>query len=533
MKYRRNRLSYLVYSLLIHIILVICMWWFSPKNTPQPSVRPGTNIDLVPSPRQPIATPPQRFDNPAPTESETPDVEEVDNTPALPKPKIDLNTDWLNENDRGAMLSDAVRRQETLNGDRTPTDPAESGSSILRNTKIPQRLNTHATTENYNRKLFTLSTSSKSTHETPKADTSRIALDTNGILNSASPTVGTPKINYGNRRGDALRATSMGNSWGGGSTLGGTNAGGIYIKMLKEIARDLTAATTTKKVDIVFVLDETASMVDNIRGIRAYFEFIFEALKRDKRDATYGLVTFTDKTKTYGRTDDLGTFKTWLFKIDVDRGGDISEAGLDALMAAVSEIKFRRDAQRFFIFASDAAFHDADYDGRSPYSLDEVVATLQKQRIRVEVIGLDYLPIKQIAMATGGTWRAIPGKGYLEYVPPITLTVKMLSKLGTLQVDGSTVGDKITVFVNNPPRPKQLTLTWKVLNPLGERCYGPFTEKREIPDDNSTKMELTPVLDTTAFQTIHGIYTVIYRLENDQGHKSILRRTLTYKYDKF
>ena len=282
------------------------------------------------------------------------------------------------------------------------------------------------------------------------------------------------------------------------------------------------------KVDVVSCLIETASMVDNIRGIRAYVDFLFEAFEREGRDATFGLVTFTDKTSKHGHTDDLGTFKNWLFKIGVDGGGDIAEAGLDGLMTAVRETKFRKGAQRFILLASDGAFHDADYNGRSAYSLDQVIETLQNAQIRVDVIGIDYLPIRQIALATGGTWRAIPGRGYLEYVPPLTLTVKLFSKLGTLNLENGQMDDKITVYINNPPRPKQLTLTWKVLNPLGERCYGPFTEKKMIPDDGSTQVELRPLLDHDIFQTMPGIYTIIYRLENEHGHQSILRRTLTF-----
>lgn len=475
-------------------------------------------------PRPTIVKPIERVPEISPVETETPIVELE--KPSVPKPSVDLDSEWLTN----ASDQERTRRAESLNVHRKSPGIFTDGTPAIPNSKIPQKPDVPTTTHKFNRELFALSTSSGTAQVGPQADTSHIVLETNNTLKGTSPTVGVPKIQFGSQRGDALRATGMGNSWsgGGGSYSGEGKMGGIYIKMMRNIAQELTAATTTKKVDIVFVLDETASMVDNIRGIRAYFDFIFDAFEREKRDVTYGLVTFTDNTKTHGQTDDLGTFKNWLFKIDVDRGGDISEAGLDALMTAIKKMKFRRGAQRFFILASDAAFHDADYDGRSSYSLDEVIATLQTEKIRVEVIGLDYLPIKQIAMATGGTWRAIPGKGYLEYVPPLTLTVKMLSKLGILNVDGGTVGDKIIVFVNNPPRPKQVTLTWKVLNPLGERCYGPFTEKKDIPDDASIQIELTPILNKSAFQTIPGIYTVIYRLENDRGHKSILRRTLTY-----
>ena len=121
-----------------------------------------------------------------------------------------------------------------------------------------------------------------------------------------------------------------------------------------------------------------------------------------------------------------------------------------------------------------------------------------------------------------------PGRGYLEYIPPLTLTVKLFSKLGTLKLESERIDDKITVYINNPPRPEQLTLTWKVLNPLGERVDGPVTETKIIPNDGSNEVELTPNINTELFQRMPGVYTFIYRLENEHGHQSILRRTLTF-----
>ena len=36
---------------------------------------------------------------------------------------------------------------------------------------------------------------------------------------------------------------------------------------------------------------------------------------------------------------------------------------------------------------------------------------------------------------------------------------------------------------------------------------------------------LNPHIDAASFRALKGTYTVIYRLENDLGHRSILRRT--------
>ena len=522
---RKTTSPYFIYSFLIHFALLLAMWWFAPKRVPQLPFYDEIEVSITHVERPPLPIEPPTFVEPA-----APVVVLKEKPKPPPKPKAGLSTAWQTESQDVTEVSELeTRRQENANRAR------QMGGGLSQLSPVVGKPTDYApesrlTVNSINEPSVSLPSTPETDYVAPQGEANPISLDSNDnlSLNGASPTVDAPKIHYGSERGDALRATGVGNSWGGGGSSGSANVGGEFVYMMKDIARTLAAASVTEKVDVVFVLDETASMTDNIRGIRAYVDFLFEAFAREGRDATFGLVTFTDETRKYGRTDDLGTFKNWLFKIGVDGGGDIAEAGLDGLMTAVTETRFRKGAQRFILLASDGAFHDADYDGRSAYSLDQVIETLQNAQVRVDVIGIDYLPIRQIALATGGTWRAIPGRGYLEYVPPLTLTVKLFSKLGTLNLEKGQMDDKITVYINNPPRPKQLALTWKVLNPLGERCYGPFTEKKIIPDDGSTQVELKPVLDNEIFQTMPGIYTIIYRLENEQGHQSILRRTLTF-----
>ncbi len=520
---KTRKTPYLIYSLLIHLILMSVLWQFAPKPELQAPFFNGQEIwiDSIKPTKdsggrepEPIIVEPPKSVEPAVTS-----VTEA--VPELSKPQPSSNTSWLTENhDENMGPTGRVREVSvgkvsqvpSVSKDRNPNLPTADPDELPRSIRSAVELPSVQATANI----------------IPQGADFQVTLGRAEGLSVVSPTVDTPNVYYGGRRGDALGATGMGNTRGGGSTSGAANVGGRYVSMMKALAHELARAATAEKIDVVFILDETASMVDNIRGIRAYVHFLFDALRLDGHDATFGLVVFSDEIRTYKRTDDPGTFKNWLFEIGTDGGGDLSEAGLDALMAAMTHSKFRQGAQRLFVLASDAAFHDADYNGRSPYSLDTVIETLQRQEIRVDVIGLDYLPIKQIAMATGGTWRVIPGKGYLEYIPPLPLTEKMFSQLGTLRVGSGSVGDNITVYFNNPPHPKRLTLTWKVLNPLGERCYGPFTEHRDIPQNDSTQFEFTPRLDSSAFQTVPGIYTVIYRLENEQGHQSILRRHLNF-----
>ena len=518
---RKTPPLYFLYSLLIHFILVLVIWWLIPKQVPEDPFYDKIEIFILNVKRPPLPKPRK------PVEPPDPIVAQETKPPAPPKPKAGLDAAWQTESQSVKDLPKSeTRKQAGLNRARDSI-----GNDLLQSNTVVGHPADYTTgnriaASSPNQPIVTPLTP-ETDYVAPQGETKPIDLGANDALSSGSPTVNAPKIHYGSRRGDALRVTGVGNSWGGGGG-GSGNVGGVFVHTMKDIARTLAEASTVEKVDVIFVLDETESMRDNIRGIRAYVDFLSDALERDGHDTTFGLVTFTDNTTQFGRTHDLGTFKNWLFKTGVDGGGDIAEAGLDALMTVVRETKFRNGAQRFIVLASDAAFHDADYDGRSTYSLDQVIEALQNGQIRVDVIGLDYLPIRQIALATGGTWRAIPGRGYLEYVPPLTLTVKLFSKLGTLRLEGGRIDDNITVYINNPPRPKQLSLIWKVLNPLGERVYGPFTEKKIIPDDGSTEIEMTPVIDTELLLTMPGVYTIIYRLENEHGHQSILRRTLAF-----
>jgi Mg-chelatase subunit ChlD len=328
------------------------------------------------------------------------------------------------------------------------------------------------------------------------------------------------------------------NSYYSGENLSGNEgvSNGRFRELMNDMAIGISVSTQSKKVDIVFLIDTTGSMVDNVRGIRAYIDTFLERLWFNEFDVALGLVTFSDgseKPNDLGVTTDFGKFKNWLHKIDFTGGGDLTEAGLEAVMAAVNEIDYRRNTQKIFIMVSDGPFHDADYDGRSIYSLDQVIATLKINNIQMETVGLDYLPVKQFAWATGGQWRPIPGTGYLEQISMFPPT-KIYSQLGILESDSGSLKDEIFVPINeNPPRLRRdvplawIKLSWKVLNPHGEKCLGDFVDKRDIPPDNPPdKIRFSLAVDLSSFRGLPGIYTFIYRLEDSLGNRSILRRTV-------
>lgn len=514
MLHRKSYRPALICSLIIHLIVAAIMMHLQIEQRQLPPTDDAVQIDITHFQR-PVVIPPKIVEPPPPEPVKL--VQEV----STPKPKPALAADWL------AVDSLKTNQREAI-GSKIDSSPTSDNVGFVSQPKL-------SSTTRPDSRALTMTTvdlpREDSERAVPLAADQAINMNEGGSnLSENSPEIGTAKLRVERRRGETLGGMPIGNS--GGAIPSSTSAGDNYIQMMTELARNLTDAAIVQEVDLVFIIDKTGSMEDNVRGIRAYIDLFFEHFTRSGHDAAFGLVTFADaeekKPRVRGVTTDHGKFKNWLYKIKFEGGGDLAESGLDALMAALNKIKFRRNVQRFFILVSDGTFHDADYDGRSEYSQDEVIEVLQHQGVRVDVIGLNFLPIKQLAWATGGTWRSIPGRGYMEHIPR-TLTAKMLSELGVLGFDEDGLeADELVVYLRRDPRPTWLEVTWKVLNPLGERCYGPFSQRLDIPNDGSEVLRFTPTIDVNQFQTTAGIYTIIYHIENNLGHRSILRRTLDY-----
>ena len=506
---------FLLYSLIIHLgaLLLGMFLWVEPLRPPL--LPPDIDVEFFRIDRP--ETPPEPVKLPINPPSEP--VVQAEK-PSAPKPKPVATMDWS--------------VTETLPSSQRDAAPARpSKPSLTENLAHAPRTAPSVLDQRQTAGVATvdLPKVNRESALEPPASNPGIEIAGEKELDADSPNPQLDELKYWHGRGNAIQGTHMGNSSTGG---GGAVATGmpIHLDMMNAIGREIAEAAATPEVDLVFIIDKTGSMRDNVRGIRAYVDAIFDRLMRAGRDTAVGLVPFGEvkisKLKARGVTTDHAKFKNWLRKVKIEGGGDLAESGLDAIVTAQTEIKFRRGAQRFFVFASDGSFHDADYDGKSKHSLDTVIAALRRENIRVDVIGIDYLPVKQLARGTGGSWRKIPGRGDGEYTPPITLTAKMLSEFGALNFKGNALNDELIVRISRDPRPKWFSVTWKALNPLGERCYGPFTNRQDIIDNNLKVVKFRPEIDTTEFRTLKGTYTVIYRLENDLGNRSILRRTFEW-----
>jgi len=174
---------------------------------------------------------------------------------------------------------------------------------------------------------------------------------------------------------------------------------------LEKIARRLLAHKRLEKVDIVFVLDVSQSMQDNIDVVVSHLNRMTDILQKGSLDFTVGIVTFRHGTvysllgwdvNIFPQTTEIEKIREILRSIRC-RGG---EKTLDALMQACSNVKFRTDAEKRFILVTD------EYVSGSPTGV-EVIRHISKLDIKVDVLGVDEPFQKMLAKRTGGIWQPI------------------------------------------------------------------------------------------------------------------------------
>lgn len=171
-------------------------------------------------------------------------------------------------------------------------------------------------------------------------------------------------------------------------------------------------APARARLDLVFLIDATGSMADEIGKLKATLHSIAAevAALPSQPDLCFGLVAYRDRgdaflLRSHDFTNDLGAFQGVLNTLQAGGGGDYPEAMNEALHETVHNLSWRGDgATRMVVLLADAPPH-LDYGG--PQYDDDMMAALGKgiKVFSVGASGLDrqgeYIQ-RQMAQYTGG-----------------------------------------------------------------------------------------------------------------------------------
>lgn len=180
-----------------------------------------------------------------------------------------------------------------------------------------------------------------------------------------------------------------------------------------EVVLDARPAEPRAKLDLVFLIDATGSMADEIDKLKATLRTIVGEVSAlpSRPDICLGLVAYRDRgdaflLRSHDFTNDPGAFlHDALNPLRANGGGDYPEAMNEALHETVHRLSWRGDgATRLVVLLADAPPH-LDYG--APHYDDDMLAALGKgiKVFAVGASGLDrqgeYIQ-RQIAQYTGG-----------------------------------------------------------------------------------------------------------------------------------
>ena len=147
-------------------------------------------------------------------------------------------------------------------------------------------------------------------------------------------------------------------------------------------------------VDVVFVVDTTGSMEDDIDAVKRDLRAILEHLRARNPDYRVGVVAYRDIHDEYltrtlaALTDDDARIEAAIAALEVGGGDDWREHVYAGISTALRQ-PWRAAASQHIVLMGDAPPHD-DYEN-DPRTLDAVTARAQTAplRVRIHTIGIE------------------------------------------------------------------------------------------------------------------------------------------------
>ena len=226
-----------------------------------------------------------------------------------------------------------------------------------------------------------------------------------------------PRGSGGRNVADSTGAAAVGLPGGTGTGDGegqgdgeGTAMGSPFRDALGRIGDNLATGNVTGKVDVLFVIDTSGSMADNIRAVA---DHLFQLTDRlDEQDIEYqlGVAAFRElgtgaKVELSGWSLDPQTLRTNLAALGVVG----NERALDALVQTLQLTRFRADADKAMVFVTDEpATTKWEAEGAATQLRERILSETMSGAIRVEVLGVGEAFQKALAANTGGLFQPIP-----------------------------------------------------------------------------------------------------------------------------
>lgn len=217
------------------------------------------------------------------------------------------------------------------------------------------------------------------------------------------------------------------------------------LKALNRTNRKYASSAVKGQADVVFAIDTTGSMEDEINNVATNVQSFATSLSENYNvNINYSLIDFKDieedgedTTKVIQKNssnwyDNVDDFKSDVANLVVDGGGDEPESDVDALETA-RRLNYRSTANKFVILITDASYKEGNrYDVAS---MSDEINALKKDGIVTSVVTSDELQdtYKDVYEKTGGIYCNIYDSEFS------TQLLKLADMIGEKTSDGTWV----------------------------------------------------------------------------------------------
>ncbi len=197
----------------------------------------------------------------------------------------------------------------------------------------------------------------------------------------------------------------------GGGGEGEGDSTNPFAEALRNIADHVIGTRELDKVNVVFVLDTSASMRDNIQQVAANLYSMSDAFDYVNLEYHFGMAEFSvrregQQLQIRSLMPDVGMLRRRMQKTTLSG----TEHALDALIDTLGYIDFHADADKYLILVTDEpATTRLKKEDAYTAMRAKVLSRYQLEQIHVNVLGHPEPFQQQLAEETGGLWQRIPG----------------------------------------------------------------------------------------------------------------------------
>ena len=176
-----------------------------------------------------------------------------------------------------------------------------------------------------------------------------------------------------------------------------------FNDVMRDLANKILATSDGGPIDVVFVIDASGSMSDNIRAVANHVIEMVDVYESSGVDYALGLTEFyapvRNVIKVIQLTQNIAEYKENINAIISRRG----ENALDAIAKTVNIMRFRATSKKHLILVTDEPF--TSMEGKT---VSDTIALCNEFGIYVNVLGISDKMHKLLAASTNGSWYAIP-----------------------------------------------------------------------------------------------------------------------------